>query len=158
MTHILPIRPTVAVGAVIFVGEKVVLVRRAKAPLAGHWTLPGGSLELGETLAQATAREAAEETGLHVSVGGLVEIYEHVSHDADQAIAFHYVILDYLCAPTGGALAAGSDASDVAAVAESDFDSYGVNEATRRVIRRARLISSAEPGRGSFRLSPVVHD
>jgi ADP-ribose pyrophosphatase len=158
MTDAHMVRPTVAVGAVIFVEDKIVLVRRAKAPLAGHWTLPGGSLETGETLAEATAREAAEETGLQVSVHGLVEIYEHVSHAADGEIAFHYVILDYLCEPVGGVLAAGSDASDVAAVAEADFDRYRVNDATRRVVRQARLLAGAEHGSHAFRLKPVVHD
>jgi 8-oxo-dGTP diphosphatase len=152
-----PVRPTVAVGAVIFVEGKVVLVRRRKAPLAGHWTLPGGSVEPGETLAEATAREVSEETGLIVAVGPLVEIYEHVSHDQTGMLAYHYVIMDYLCEPSGGALAAGSDAADVAAVAAIDFDRYSVGAATRRVIERARQLA-AEPSLDPLRLSPVVHD
>jgi ADP-ribose pyrophosphatase YjhB (NUDIX family) len=135
------VRPTLAVGAVIFLHDGVVLVRRAKPPLAGHWTLPGGSVELAETLAEATVREVVEETGLAVTVRGLVDVYEHVSRDPEGTVVFHYVILDYLCDQQGGVLSAGSDASGVAAVREGDFDRYGVDEATRRVVARARELT-----------------
>jgi mutator protein MutT len=152
------VKPTVAVGAVIFVGGKVVLVRRAKPPLAGHWTLPGGSVEPGETLAEAAVREVAEETGLTVSAGGLVEIYEHVSRDATGALDYHYVIMDYLCHVVTGELVAGSDAAEVLAADADDLDRLGVGDATRRVIRRAEALAAAEPPRDALRLSPVVHD
>ena len=151
-----PVRPMLAVGAVIFDGDAVVLVQRAKAPLAGHWTLPGGSVEVGETLAQAVVREVAEETGLIVTAGDLVEVYEHVSTADDGGILFHYVILDYLCHATGGQLSAGSDALAAAFVPVSEFDRYAVNEATRRVIGLGRR-KAGEREPGARRLNPVVH-
>lgn len=154
-----PLRPTLAVGAVIFDGDgRVVLVQRGKPPLEGRWTLPGGSVELAESLQEATAREAAEETGLIVDVGPLVEIYEHVSTDPDGVIEFHYVILDYVCRLTGGTLRAASDARDAAFAAEADFDRYRVSPATRAVIDRARRVKWSEPGHLLPRLTRVVRD
>lgn len=132
-------RPTLAVGAVIFdEGGRVALVCRGKPPLAGTWTLPGGSVELAESVREATAREVLEETGLVVEVGPLVEVYEHVSRGTDESVTFHYVILDHLCWSTGGTLQAGSDAAAAAFVAAHDFDAYNVGTATRSVVARAR--------------------
>jgi 8-oxo-dGTP diphosphatase len=130
--------PVLAVGAVVFdEAGRVVLVKRGKPPLEGRWTLPGGSVEVGETLAEATAREVIEETGLVVDVGPLVEVYEHRS-SIDGALAFHYVILDYVCRLVGGTLAPGSDARDAAFVDADAFAHYDLTAATRRVIEQAR--------------------
>ena len=115
-------RPVVAVGAVILAGGRVVLVKRGKEPLKGHWSLPGGSVELGETLADAVRREVREETGLDVEVGALVEVLDRVHRHADGRIAYHYVLIDYLCWPTAGdgaaamAISAGDDAEEAVLV------------------------------------------
>src|SRR5512142_2640786 len=96
--------PTVAIGAFVFDRDgRVLLVERGQAPAAGLWSIPGGKLEPGETLAQGVAREIREETGMIVEVGTLACVVEHISD------GFHYVILDYLARPIGGTLAAGSD-------------------------------------------------
>jgi len=92
-----PVSPIVGVGAVVFQADCVLLVRRAKAPLAGEWSLPGGAVELGETLEQAIRREVAEETGLTVAVVKVLEALDHIEQDASGRIRFHYVLVDFLC-------------------------------------------------------------
>lgn len=115
-----PAAPLVGVGAVIVHEERVLLARRGHAPLKGHWTLPGGVLELGETLAHGVAREVREETGLLVEPVELVELLDRI-HRVDDRIQFHYVIADYLCRVTGGALEAASDADAVRWVERSEW-------------------------------------
>jgi 8-oxo-dGTP diphosphatase len=130
--------PRLAVGAaVIDLDEsepRVLLVRRAKPPLAGSWSLPGGRVELGESLESAVAREVAEESGLVVRVGPLIEVVEVIDPP------YHYVILDYACLRTGGELCAGDDASDVMLARVDELGHLGVTEAVRRVVARALAV------------------
>ena len=93
--------------------KRVLLIRRGTAPLLGEWSLPGGVLECGETLREAVAREAREETGLVVEPGELLGVYERVIRDDEKRVRYHYVLIDFLCSPVGGDLKAGSDAADV---------------------------------------------
>jgi 8-oxo-dGTP diphosphatase len=112
-----PESPLVGVGAVVIAvhaGEKrVLLIRRGTAPLLGEWSLPGGVLECGETLREAVAREAREETGLVVEPSEMLGVYERLIRDDQRRVRYHYVLIDFLCHPVGGALKAGSDAADV---------------------------------------------
>jgi ADP-ribose pyrophosphatase YjhB (NUDIX family) len=129
--------PVLAIGGVVVTGGgKIVVVKRAHEPLAGQWSLPGGRLELGETLAGGIEREVLEETGLTVEAGPVVEVVEHVTRDRTGAIAFHYVIVDLLCRVTGGTLAAGTDAAEVAAIDPSALDAFVLTDPARRVIRK----------------------
>jgi 8-oxo-dGTP diphosphatase len=107
-----PSAPLVGVGAVVVDEQRVLLVRRGREPLKGHWSLPGGLLELGEPLAAGVAREVLEETGLTVEPIELIELLDRIHHH-DERVRYHYVIADYLCRVTGGTLAAASDADDV---------------------------------------------
>jgi 8-oxo-dGTP diphosphatase len=108
-----PQTPFVGVGAVIVQGGRVLLIRRGKAPLLGEWSLPGGALECGESLRDATKREAQEETGLIVEPDEMLGVYERVIKGDDGRVRYHYVLIDFLCHPVGGTLEAGSDAADV---------------------------------------------
>jgi ADP-ribose pyrophosphatase YjhB (NUDIX family) len=107
-----PSAPLVGVGAVIVHEERVLLVQRGTEPMKGRWSIPGGLVELGETLADGVRREVLEETGLVVEPVALVELLDRI-HREDTRIRYHYVIADYLCRVTGGQAAAGSDAAAV---------------------------------------------
>src|SRR6185312_15213739 len=90
-----PERPIVAVGAVILDGDRVLLIKRGQEPLKGEWSLPGGAVESGETLAAALVREVREETCLEVEVGPVVEVLDSVRRDAEGRVEYHYIIIDY---------------------------------------------------------------
>ena len=146
-----PERPVVGVGAVILVrpddragiglpagGEMaVVLIRRRFEPLAGEWSLPGGVVEVGETLHEAIAREVREETGLTVTIGAVIEVFDRIMRDDRQRVQYHFVLVDYLCHPVGGALAHGSDVSAVVAAAPHQLDAFHLTEKARAVIDAA---------------------
>jgi mutator protein MutT len=132
-----PERPIVGVGAVIVDGDRVVLVKRAHEPLKGEWSLPGGTVEVGETLAEAVAREVREETGLNVHVGPLVEVLDRVHRDRDERVEYHFVLLDYRCTVVSGTLTYGSDASDVCWATKNELTRFGLSDAARRVVAKA---------------------
>jgi len=113
MSREYPENPLVGVGAVIVKDSRVLLIRRGHAPLLGEWSLPGGVLECGETLRQATAREALEETGLVIETGEMLGVYERIIPSHDGRTRYHYVLIDFLCREVGGDLKAGTDAADV---------------------------------------------
>jgi 8-oxo-dGTP diphosphatase len=132
-----PDRPVIGVGAIVLDGNRVLLVKRAHEPLKGQWSVPGGVVEIGELLEHAVAREVREETSLEISVGPVVEVLERIRRDPDERVEFHYVLVDYLCTPTGGVLTPGSDAEAARWIAIEDLDRYGVAEKTIEVIRKA---------------------
>jgi 8-oxo-dGTP diphosphatase len=116
-----PEGPIVAVGAVVLDGDRVLLVRRGKAPLAGEWSLPGGAVELGETLEGALRRELKEETGLLVEPVGLAAVLDRIHRDSAGAVEYHYVLVDYVCRAAGGELRCASDAAEVRWVTLEDL-------------------------------------
>lgn len=135
-----PARPVVGVGAVVLTADgRVVLVKRRFEPLAGQWSLPGGALDVGETLEAGVAREIREETGLVIDVGPVVEVFDRILVDEAGRVRFHFVLIDYLCRPRPGPfdLAAGSDVSDVALADPGDLARYRMSEKPRDVIERA---------------------
>ena len=135
-----PDRPIVSVGAVIIDGDRVLLVQRGQEPLKGQWSLPGGVVEIGETLEAALAREVREETSLDVVVGPLVEVLDSISRDAAGRAEYHYVIVDYASRVRRGTTtepARGSDAADVRWVPFAELGQYGVSSAAIAVIRKA---------------------
>jgi ADP-ribose pyrophosphatase YjhB (NUDIX family) len=136
-----PGRPIVGVGAVVVHESRVLLVKRGHAPLKGEWNLPGGALELGETLVAAVAREVLEETGLRVDVGPVVEILDHIQRDEDGGVEYHHVIVDYKCRSTSDHLERGSDADDVRWVELSELGALGVTPAAIAVVRKALSLS-----------------
>src|ERR1700751_4916175 len=108
-----PETPLVGVGAIIIEERRVVLVKRGHPPLEGKWSIPGGVLEVGETLRKAVVREALEETGLAVEPGELLGVFERVLPDKQGRMKYHYVLIDFLCRPVAGELVAGDDADEV---------------------------------------------
>lgn len=140
-----PAQPIVGVGAVIVRDGMALIVRRANDPDRGEWSIPGGRLELGESLADAVVREVREETGLDVAVGPMLEVFERVVRQDDR-VRYHFVIVDYLCTCVGGALVAGDDAAEVTWVSGDGLSNYGVAESAAAVIRNA-LARSAHHGR-----------
>jgi 8-oxo-dGTP diphosphatase len=132
-----PERPIVAVGGVVIHESQVLLIRRGKPPLEGRWSIPGGLLEVGETIAQGVERELREETGIKVRVLDLIEIYEKVLRDGENKPQYHFVILDYVCEFEEGIARAGGDAAEVAWASEQQLDSLALTGAASRVIRKA---------------------
>ena len=138
-----PSRPIVGVGAVIVTaGGGVVLVRRAREPLAGQWSLPGGAVEAGETWAAAVTREVREETGLDVQLCGIVDVLDRIYTDASGRLEYHYVLVDCLCRPRGGQLAAGSDVTDAIIVHGQALGAYTLPADTRRIIEQALAMAA----------------
>ncbi len=132
-----PSRPFIGVGGVVFIGGRVVLVKRRHAPLAGQWSLPGGAIELGETLHEGLRRELSEEIGIETKIGPLVELCDRITRDTDGRVRYHYVLADYLCHHVSGELRPGSDAETVALADPAELSPYAVTEQVRSVIRRA---------------------
>ena len=132
-----PQRPLVGVGAIIFRRDRILMAQRGKAPLKGWWSLPGGALELGESLEAAVCREVLEETGLVVEPVKLFEVFERIMRDPAGAPEYHYVLIDYVCRVTGGTLFPGDDVCAVDWVRRRDLASLQITEGTLAVIERA---------------------
>jgi mutator protein MutT len=128
-------KPVVAVGAIVFDGDRVLLIERGSPPSVGLWTVPGGKVEPGERLADAVVREVREETGLDVTCGPLVDVVERIS------TAYHYVIVDYVAYGAGEPVAAG-DARAARWVALDELDGLPLTDGLRPVVDRARALSS----------------
>lgn len=125
------------VGALIFQDGKLLIAERGKEPLKGYWSLPGGILEVGETLENGIKREVLEETGLEVETLSVFEIFERIMPDTMGKTEYHYVLIDYLCKPVGGRLAAATDVSCLAWVSQQELRQYRLTEGTLAVVERA---------------------
>jgi len=125
------------VGALIIENGRILLVERGNPPLMGYWSLPGGGVETGEHLEQAIKREVLEETGLEIEVLDLLEIFERIMPDAEGRIEYHYVLIDYICKPTGGALCAATDASRCEWFREDELAGLKITAGTVGVIEKA---------------------
>ena len=137
MSREYPLQPVVGVGAVVLDGDRVLLVRRAREPLKGVWSIPGGRLEVGETLVAGLRREIREETGLDIEILDRVEVFERIMRDGGGRVQYHYVLIDYLCEPAGGVLRAGDDADDARWVEHGSLSELTVTEGTPAVIDKA---------------------
>ena len=141
MKRTYPNQPVIGVAGIVIEGDRVLLVQRGHEPQKGKWSVPGGALEVGETISEGVRRELREETGLEVQVGRLVEVFERISERDDEGVRHHYVILDYMCEPCGGELAAGGDAADARWVGRNELASYTITPGTPAVIEKAFRMS-----------------
>ena len=136
-----PERPLVGVGGVVIANERALLVRRGSEPLRGEWSIPGGMLELGETLEQGVVRELLEETELEVQVIELIEVFDRIyTEGPDMRVnrpRFHYVIVDYLCEYISGKPRAGSDVTEVKFVREEELIQFHLTETATRILHKA---------------------
>lgn len=139
-----PSSPVVGVGGVVIEDGRALLIRRGSEPLRGQWSIPGGMLELGESLQAGVARELLEETGLEVRVLDLIEVFDRIyvnetepGPPPDLRPRYHYVIVDYLCERISGEARAGSDVTDVVFAREDELAQYHLTETATRVLRRA---------------------
>lgn len=135
---------SIGVGAVIFRGEEVLLIRRARPPFKGRWSIPGGKPDYGESLKDALRREVREETGGEIEILGLIDVFEALPHEtAGEELSRHFVLIDFIATWRGGAPVAGDDAAEAAffpieeALARLSWDK------TRRAVSRAAEIRRA---------------
>ncbi len=132
-----PKRPLVGVGAILFRRDRILMAQRGKEPLKGWWSIPGGALELGESLEDAVRREVLEETGLAVEPVKLFEVFQRIMRDSSGAPEYHYVLIDYICRVQGGKLFPGDDVCAVEWVRRRDLPSFQITEGTLAVIEKA---------------------
>ncbi len=151
MSREYPSAPVVGVGAVVLAPdrnspehqspnqssarESVVLIRRGNSPLQGQWSLPGGAVELGETLEAAIIREIREETGLQVNPVRILKVLNKIHRDADGRVQYHYVLVDFLCHVVVGTLQAGSDAAEACWASVADLAPFSLAPEMIEVIR-----------------------
>ena len=140
-----PDRPFVGVGAVVVDSGRVLIVKRKYDPLAGQWSIPGGGVEVGETLEDCVAREILEETGLTIAVGPVIEVLDRITRDDDGRVRYHFVLVDYLCWPVGGELRASSDVADVRFVDPSQLEPFQLTAKATDVILRALELDRTAP-------------
>lgn len=134
--------PAVGVGAVVVHEGRVLLIRRGKRPLEGRWVIPGGTVEWGEALEAAVAREVLEETSVVVEAREVVAVFDRIERDAG-SVDYHYVIIDYRCEYVRGTPVAGSDAAGAAFVALDELDRYDVPPKALEVI--AKVVGPLSP-------------
>src|SRR6266478_3228608 len=150
-----PERPIVGIGGVVVEGGRALLIRRGNEPLMGQWSIPGGTLELGETLQEGTARELTEETGLLVKVIEMIEVFERINfgRGADETWTtmeerrrprFHFVIVEFLCERISGMPVAGGDVTDVKWASEDELEKFSLTPTATRVIRKAFSLARAK--------------
>lgn len=140
-----PDRPLVGVGGVIIHEERALIVQRGKPPRQGEWTVPGGMLEVGETLRSGAEREVLEETGLVVKAGEVLDVFDSIHRDPNGRTQYHYVLVDFLCTWVEGELKAASDVAQARWIAREELDSMPLIGFTAHVIKKAFQVSSMEP-------------
>ena len=139
-----PTKPEVAVGAVVLHNNKVLLVKRKLAPAKGDWAIPGGKINLGETLSQAAEREIFEETGITIKVKEPIYAFDSIYKDKEGEIEFHYVIVDLIAEYLSGQIKPGDDAAEVRWFSASDLDTVKVNPTTVALLSRILFKKASE--------------
>ena len=132
-----PLFPIPGVGVICFDADAVLLIQRGKEPRRGEWSIPGGAVEVGETVREAALREFREECGGEIVLQQLVDVLDLISHDDQGRVRFHYTLIDFWAEWIGGELHAGDDVMDARWVAPGELDAFGLPASTRAVIDKA---------------------
>ena len=147
-----PSAPVLGVSAVVLASAqkqagalRLLLVRRGTQPLLGQWSLPGGAVELGESVEQAVVRELREETGLTVQIVRMVQVLDRIHRDSSGRVQYHYLLVNFLCSVQSGTLRAGSDAAEACWADAEDLERYAIAPETLAVIAKAKALLAAEP-------------
>jgi 8-oxo-dGTP diphosphatase len=135
-----PDRPRVGVGAIVIREGRVLLVQRGIEPSRGLWAIPGGSLELGETIQEGAEREILEETGIVIRAGDPVHTFDFFERDQAGLIRFHYVIVDVTAEYVSGDVRADDDAADARWLSPKDLDALSVAHNTLRVLQKVGFL------------------
>lgn len=135
-----PSRPYVGIGVVVFRGDDVLLVKRAKPPISDRWSIPGGAQETGETVREAALRELHEETGIKASIAGLIDVVDGITRDPDGRVLYHYTLVDFAAVWVAGEARAASDVGDVRWTSVAEIDGIPLWEETYRIIRAGRAL------------------
>lgn len=146
MTRSYPERPFAGVGALVFRGEEVLLVKRGNPPRQGQWSIPGGIQQLGESVAEAVLREVKEEAGINVEVKEVIAVVDSIARDEAGRVSYHYTLVDLLAEWQAGEAVAGDDAAEVAWVPLDGLAPYGLWSETLTVIRLAAARRRAAAG------------
>lgn len=134
----LPKQPQLGVGAVVLKGDHVLLIKRGRPPRVGDWSLPGGRVELGETVQSAVLREVREETGLDVELGPLLDVINYIEPIPNgESPRFHYALVDFLAFHTSGEPVAATDATDARFLPVTEVLQMPLWHETLRVIKKA---------------------
>ncbi len=139
-------------GALIFDGPRILLVERAREPLKGWWSLPGGVVEPGELLRDAVIREVHEETGLRIEPLEVAEIFERILRDSEGRVEYHYVLIDYVCRVLGGTLSASDDAANARWFTLEELSDLHLTEGTLAVILKAAPAHISDNGESAANL------
>lgn len=141
-----PERPILAVGTIVVRNGRVLLARRGRAPSQGKWSVPGGAVDVGESLEDAARREIREECGIEVELTDTVEVIQRITRDEIQRVRFHYVIVDYVARWLSGEPEPSEEASEVRWVRPEELDALdmtaGTADVIRRMLRKAGLAAS----------------
>lgn len=132
-----PSRPICGVGVVVRKDDAVLLIQRGREPRLGEWTVPGGAVELGESLRDAARREIREECGIEIELAEVVEAFEWLSRDDAGKLKYHYIIVDFVGTYAAGILRAGDDVMDARWVTPGELGKYALHDKTREVITKA---------------------
>jgi mutator protein MutT len=136
MSRLYPELPIAGVAGLILMGREVLLVERGKAPANGLWGLPGGAVEVGETLEEAVVREVLEETNIVVKPLELLTLFNSINRDEDDKVRTHFILFEYLCEYVSGEVDPGDDAPDARWVSIDSLDSVNLMKFTHEFIVR----------------------
>jgi diamine N-acetyltransferase len=140
-----PPYPRASAHAAVFKHDRVLLVQRANEPNRGRWALPGGVIELGETVGEAMQREVLEECGLEIVVDRVIDAVDNIIPDSQGRLRYHYVNILALAHPAAGEARPGSDALDVRWVSQGELDALDMPERGRASVRRALDLAGVAP-------------